>query len=84
MKNLTNGNAYPEYASIIDTFRFYVMLGIVIANERPDKVNSNIDAYKKLLLENGMSQQKIQGYINRACATIPHEFNKTFGLNTIY
>lgn len=74
---------YSDKEMYIDSFRFYIMLGILTAEKFPEKVNDNIVSYSKQLLESGIPKQKVDSYIKQANATIPYEFNKNLAIENL-
>lgn len=77
-------SVYSERDSIIDSFRFYIMIGILVAKTAPEKANISIDRFKKELRESGLSENRLNYYIHQASVSIPTDFNKITELEGVY
>lgn len=74
---------YPQGKEIIDSFRFYIMIGMLVAQQYPSKKDESLNRFKNELLKKGISEQKIKYYIGVACSTIPNNFNKIMHLDNL-
>jgi hypothetical protein len=77
-------NIHKEADNIVDSFRFYIMLGMVMADKSPYLKDKSIDEYKKFLREQNIPDKNIEFYIHKACTTLPTEFNQIMQMEGVY
>lgn len=70
---------YPEKKSIVDSFRFYIMLGIMMKDENPISIKN----FTLQLKNNNFTKSQIQYYIHQAAVTLPSEFLSIMELQSV-
>ncbi len=75
---------YSDLQSAEDSFRFYIMLGIVVGQKDPRYIDKNINEYKSLLRSKNVSDKNIEFCIHKASITIPTDFLRIYDLQGVY
>lgn len=69
-------------SDIINSLRFYIMLGFYIAETKPESKDIPLNNYISDLLDSKISNTHIKGYIEDAINSLPYEFNKVMQLDS--
>lgn len=72
---------YMEEKSIVESLRFYLMLGIVVSTGRePQHANKSLNQFLIDLKEKRYSPYKVNQFISRAAKSLPSEFRSIFNI----